>query len=530
MINLTYYGRVVPASSATIANSEVKMLNVKALQPILAIQVVLEQYILADYLRRADNPKAGNVLAAIAERLDNSLPKRIGNTIFADAYNIGKEYCELMRKGMYTSIDAQQLLDIFTSPLLEDEVTDDNIYTATIAKQGPEFLYVWLNITTSYVPASVKEQPGTEPALFNAPLLIPSLVPGKRLGTDGFNGDDEYVTTIDFSYNTEISSSFNMFGSNRTGLGNLLARYNLAKNHLGNIAGLLSNFCLERNRYIMTNSGTNGNCVPCTIQDVCFDLVTSAGSHDATARSSLASNLSNANKMRLETSLTLLAQMAKSNHLGRIHNVEDSSMKFVITELMSRCGASAQLVNYFTKPVQAITMAEARAFDSSIWADLIDSRLSHISGMEALDEEVDDTEDEDTSDDTEQEDTASDKPSEDAADEDDNEADTDEEQDDDSSDDSAEDEDKGEPGKVDHRPDIDPKLMLLELASPVEALSDYLYRELVSRRISYILKNPPKNADPEVLHFLKAWKSQWLYLVSIPTIRDFISRITIRLS
>ena len=82
----------------------------------------------------------------------------------------------------------------------------------------------------------------------------------------------------------------------------------------------------------------------------------------------------------------------------------------------------------------------------------------------------------------------------------------------------------------DKKPPLDPKMMLLELANPTQSMSDYIYREMVARRISYIIKNPPENALPNDILMLKRWRSRWLYLASIACLRDFLSRVSIRLS
>jgi hypothetical protein len=81
-----------------------------------------------------------------------------------------------------------------------------------------------------------------------------------------------------------------------------------------------------------------------------------------------------------------------------------------------------------------------------------------------------------------------------------------------------------------HKPTIDPKLMLLEMASPDESLSDYIFRETVSLRIDNFLRNPPENASPNDLLMLKRWRSSWLWLTSISCLRDFLTRLKLRLS
>lgn len=543
MKKLINYGRI---SSETENNSVAKLLDITVLHPITALQVVLEQRILADYLRRVDNPEMANALSAIAERLESSLPKNLPRTILSDIYTAGKEHIDALRKNLYSRIVPEQIIDLFASPMLNEKTKDvgEEYYTPTLTKYGLEFLYIWLNLATGYVPPSAREESNpSEPVLRNSPILVPALRPclsAKEANKGVVHSDNplhqpinndipgsSYMTILDFRIDTS-ASAFELFGRS-TGLKDILSRYILADKNAIDMVALISNFCIQRDRYDMTNS--SGKSTQDTqLKDICFDLVTSACARDTTAYTEVECNLSSS--ARLADEVTMLADMAQQGKLKRIHNLENPVTKFILTEFLSRCGADAQLVNYFAKPAQAITGAEAASYSKSAWSLLTDGRA--IPGMEDLDseEEQDDNKEEDTSSGTEEQSDGKDTESE-ATPEPQNDADDAADDADDQNDtqkDSLGQEATNVPGKVDHRPDIDPKLLLLELASPVEALSDYLYRELVSRRISYILKNPPENARPDVLQFLKAWKSQWLFLVSIPTIRDFLSRVAIRLS
>ena len=81
-----------------------------------------------------------------------------------------------------------------------------------------------------------------------------------------------------------------------------------------------------------------------------------------------------------------------------------------------------------------------------------------------------------------------------------------------------------------NKPAIDPNMALFELAKPNSSMKDWMYRTIVARKISAILKNPPENARPSDLILLKRWRSRWLYIVSIPCLRDVLSRISLRLS
>ena len=154
---------------------------------------------------------------------------------------------------------------------------------------------------------------------------------------------------------------------------------------------------------------------------------------------------------------------------GKLKTTQDNEL---FGEFLTKISSNTDLVNYFTKPITQISATEALAFRSSTFADFISDRL--IAGNEDLDE--------------------------------------------------------SEPSEKKVLPEIDPNKMLLELASPSETMSDYIYRETVANRISMILKNPPENAMPNDLLMLKRWRSRWLYLASISCLRDFLTRVSLRLS
>ena len=72
--------------------------------------------------------------------------------------------------------------------------------------------------------------------------------------------------------------------------------------------------------------------------------------------------------------------------------------------------------------------------------------------------------------------------------------------------------------------------MILELAGPNESMKDYVFRDTIAKRIVNTLKNPPENASPNDLIMLKRWLSRWLYLASVACLRDFLTRLSLRLS
>ena len=198
-------------------------------------------------------------------------------------------------------------------------------------------------------------------------------------------------------------------------------------------------------------------------------------------------------------------------------------------ELLNKIGESENLVNFFTKDIDHITAQEALEFRNSKYVSFIQKHA--FASMEDDNEENTDENDENPNDDDVNDDTSGDENTDDADTGDDTGGDvmgdlggTDE-----MNDTSAE-EDKDKPTKK-VKPQIDPSKMLLEISNPQnEVMSDYLYREIISQRIATIIKNPPKNAHPNDIIMLKRWRSRWLYLASVACLRDFLTRISLRLS
>jgi hypothetical protein len=217
----------------------------------------------------------------------------------------------------------------------------------------------------------------------------------------------------------------------------------------------------------------------------------------------------------------------------RLNELQDYELFGV---LLARTGEEPDIVNYFIKPVTLVSSSEAFAFRRSGYAEYIADKLPGMAavgddGSDALGETLGDDSgdtpvDEAPAGDTEGGDPLGD-PLEDPT-SGDNQSNQpggsgiDDVLNSDASTDSSADQEK--------KPQIDPDKMLLELANPSESMSDYIYREMVSMRISALLKNPPANARPNDLLMLKRWKSRWLYLVSIACLRDFLSRVSLRLS
>lgn len=78
---------------------------------------------------------------------------------------------------------------------------------------------------------------------------------------------------------------------------------------------------------------------------------------------------------------------------------------------------------------------------------------------------------------------------------------------------------------------IDPKKLTIALSDPgSETLPDYLYRRMVGNMIDAVINSPPSSMKKSDVILLKRWRSLWHNLVSVGTLRDFVSRLSVRLT
>ena len=277
----------------------------------------------------------------------------------------------------------------------------------------------------------------------------------------------------------------------------ILRSFDLREFTIDSLIAIIAGFSIDHTKYIMNNDDT------VSIVDICFDVLTG---------SSYTNGPSGADRViDLETWMNFFTDHVSA---GKLKTSQDNEL---FGELLAKTGQSSDLVNYFVKPLNQITATEALSFRNSLFSDFISDRLAP--GME----DDGDTSSNDSNGVSDIDET-SDLP-------------------DSNTDDSNQKNDQAVEGATDGdlvdadenkekiiKPKIDPGKMLLELAKSSETMSDYIYRETVSRRISLILKNPPVNAMPNDLLMLKRWRSRWLYLASISCLRDFLTRVSLRLS
>lgn len=369
-----------------------------------------------------------------------------------------------------------------------------NLYTSSMTRV---FFTVWYNFFFGWY--DKEEFP--EGIMYDSAFYYPNIATIK--------GSDAMGKVMD----TRVVISLSPIGINRFYFANapmtclpcLLRNCDFGEYNIDNFIAIIANFSIDHSKYVMTTP-TKKNFV-----DVCFDMVTG---------SSFLNNHAGSDYIQdLEQWIDCLRDMVLMNRLKTVLDGE------LFGELLSRIGENSDLVNYFKKPITVISATEAHAFRSSVFAEFLTDKFTI--GLEDMDEE-----NQDDSEDTE-ESSNDESDSSDETDTDSNDLDTDtssEETSDDSAIEEQPTEEEKEVPAEKVRPQIDPGKMLLELANPTDSMSDYIYRETVSRRIASILKNPPENAMPNDLLMLKRWRSRWLYLASIACLRDFLTRVSLRIS
>jgi hypothetical protein len=310
----------------------------------------------------------------------------------------------------------------------------------------------------------------------------------------------DYLVIVDFEPHESTKFYLNPipFGK-EAGLADFINRFDFGDLAVDDLVPLLAAFSTNHSQYDMTSFTSLSRKIE--MEDVCYDLVT-GNSFVPRAGSSVSPNVHHF--------MEVFKEMIETH---RLQNIKESAL---FGEILQKIGESTDLVNYFMKPVNLITASEAYAFRSSFYKDFIKDKA--LGSMEDLDTNKVNSNQNNDSQDTKQAGSPA------GDDQQDTNASSD------TSSESTDKSDKESDKIVDHKPEVDPKLMLLELASPVETMSDYLFRETISRRISNTLRNPPENARPDQLLLIKRLKSRWLYLISISCLRDFLMKLPLRLS
>ena len=451
-----------------------------ALHPFDALKVILEQRIYHNYLHGVVNDRESYILNDLNKTIENyyaGLPKKLheNNETLNRLFDLGIQVYEKLTKEsdighrkFFSKSTYYDLVTIFqTAP---QKTYYNSLYTASL---NHTFLTQWFtDISGGWYDGEVYP----DGYMSECALFVPQICFIKGSDKEDCLPDDHICIKLEpktmrrFYFEGPDDPQFDsMRGHMDDKLSTLLCKFDIRPYSVDELIGMTASFAIDHSKYIMTNSG-----VPAfsSISDICFDMVTGSSFVDP--------GLTGKNRRpHLDPWLESVAYLVRN---GRLKTAQDNEL---FGELLRKLNADPELVNFFTKPITQISATEAFAFRSSLFADFISDRLEV--GMEALEEG---------------EETPTEEPS-------------------DSQEEDVED-------KI--LPQIDPGKMLLEIANPSEPMSDYIYRKTVSHRISYILKNPPENAMPNDLLMLKRWRSRWLYLASISCLRDFLTRVSLRLS
>lgn len=466
------------------------------------MKVVLEQSIYASYLLMTTGDSVVmDDLHKSVHSLYLQLKKSIHsqNYLENDLYQIGISTIQHLANHSLdrSTLNYNSLIAIFSSKV--NQTYYGNLYVPTITKV---FLDIWRNMITG----DYNKEEYPEGIMYDSALYTPNITMIK--GSNSQNTITNHRVAITLN---PISVKQYKFATTPTVcLSCLIRNYDLSELSVDNLPAIFSSFCIDHSKYVMTNSPD------VTFVDVCFDMVTgSSFTNNSTGKNCIVDR---------ETWIDCIRDMISNNRLKPVLDGE------LFGELLARIGENSDLVNYFKKPITTITATEALAFRSSVFAEFLTDKFAL--GLEAFDEgekdESEETDDENTDEKSEEEDNSEDSTNEeDAADE--TGEDTDLAENNSEEVESTENQEEDKPAE-NVRPQIDPGKMLLELANPTDSMSDYIYRETVSRRIASLLRNPPENAMPNDLLMLKRWRSRWLYLASIACLRDFLTRVSLRLS
>lgn len=464
------------------------------------MKFVLEQTIYATYLNRMTNsnriptPTVQILYDTITKHRRNLKPNLpLNMSALQSLYSEGIAIIDsLLSRFSYTSrcpIDANpaSMYAIFNTPQKSGVSLDSTIAKSTIDQT---FLDLFVYMEFGWARESLNEFKNEEGIIERDgfPIYIPDTQFCSLL--DNITDHDNREHIIRITLCPKIWGTFR-YKYQPIDLLSMLECYYAPDKRFDDLVAILASFSIDHDRYVMTNSANaiSGGTV---LADICYDMVT--GSSYCTK------------DLPRATIGAFLARLFKSGCIGTSVNTQ------LFGELLEIAQEDESIRNYFLKPVSQITSAEAYEFKHSIYSTMFSDRV--LLAMEAADEEVPEEEPEEDADEGDGDEQPDDM---DMGDEE-----TSFEEDTESDDDSS--------ANVDDKPQIDPQAMLLELNQQDHTLSDYLFRQVVETRISAILKNPPINASPNDLLALKRWKSRWLYLVSMACLRDFLTRVSLRIS
>ena len=472
------------------------------LHPFDRMKVVLEQAIYLDYLQKCSVTTTLQDFRKSIIAMASLLPDKIydnEDVIRQSLYRTGydaihvilyKDPTKLLHTNQITAYDIYNICR-------QNNATAyyGNRYVSTMTKT---FLDQWMASTCGWY--NIDEFPDgitRDCALYRPEVTVCSIKE---------NINSQISEDVCITLTPVVMSSFdlkNAQNNNRNCLSCYLCNFNMKTFSLDDVIGLYASFAIDHDKYVMTNSRDS---VKITMADVCFDMITGS------SYVSVYTPTGKARIVDMEYWMKFVKNLIETNRIQPAHDNK------LFGELLSKIGESENLVNFFTKDIDHITAQEALEFRKSIYTAFIAKHA--LIGME------DDTEDDDTSD----EDTENPEENVDDTDNVDDSSATGDFGGTDEMTNMSNMDDTDKPTKK-VKPQIDPEKMLLEISNPQsEEMRNYLYREIVAQRISTLIKNPPKNAHPNDIIMLKRWRSRWLYLASVACLRDFLTRISLRLS
>lgn len=461
--------------------------DIGALAPFDAMKVVLEQAIYARYLLATSG-----LTRTVKELIDNSvymlslLPK---NTIpvthaLHSVYDLGIDCIKFVLRDITNGIECpgvsyQDFYLIFNQP--DTQKYPNFIYTCSMTE-------VFLTEFLSFVFGYFDSERYPEKELLECAMYIPSAEVKQNYDPNVNSSlNDDYGVVI--ALTPRAMTSFDLVRNGNCNLANFFKSFNMSNYSVDDIVVLIAAFDIDHDQYVMTNYR---NTPVLRMASIAYDMVRSSKRHHKSGNGAV----------DFDDFMRMFIEQVKN---GRLKTVQEYGL---FGELLQYAGIEQPIVEYFMKPVDKITAMEAFAFRNSLYANLVQDRF--ISGMEALDETGAETDE--VSGDTEGM----------------NEPDSNSSTDDIVTDGNTEDQSLDNKS-ADDKP-LDPKMMLFEVMNKSGTMSEYIYRELIARRISNILKNPPENVMPNDLILMKRWRSRWLYLASHSSLKDFLSKLSIRLS
>ena len=474
-------------------------MNVAALAPMDALKVVLEQAMYAHYLRMASSSVTIPEYISTVREMFALIPFSVesDDPAYTTIYDRGLRVCSVILESLtmeseeatrhLETINPTDVRMVFRMPTEGEYRHREYLATMTDTFCTEWCAFFLGKYDNELYPAGV---------LADGAIFVPSVETFINYDPARNKEDNQANNTamlIDLTPMAVGSFKLNLEEYPKICIHCFIQQFNMQDRSVDDLVGLLASFAIDHDPYYQNKYGMAGfdREPKFRVTDICFDLVTGSDFVPTTNNRDAVCDK--------EYFLDNIQKMLKEHH---IRPVEDYTL---FGELIRRLGETLEVVNFFIKPVNAILAAEALAFRSSVYAGFIQDRV--FASMEAVGEDtVDDTDTEDDQEVAEDSDDGSE-------DQENNDVDADEAD-----------------VRVDKKPVIDPDQMMLELAGTKETLSDYIFRETVARRISNLLKNPPENAMPNDLLTLKRWKSRWLFLASVACIRDFLTRISLRLS